>query len=43
VLRDTPGTDDERLVCYWFCSPDCRAEFVEAVEDGECEETLYDD
>ena len=43
VLRYTPETDDERLVRYWFCSPECRDGFVEAVEDGECEETLYDD
>jgi hypothetical protein len=43
VLRYTPEADDERLVRYWFCSPDCRAEFVEAVEDGEREEALYVD
>ena len=42
VLRYTPETDDERLVCYWFCSPDCRAAFAEATENSEREETLYD-
>lgn len=43
LLRPTPETDDERLVRYWFCSPDCRTEYVEAVKNGECEETLYND
>lgn len=43
VLRYTPETDDERLVRYWFCSPECRAAFVEAAESGEREETLYDE
>jgi hypothetical protein len=43
VLRYTPETDDERLVRYWFCSPDCRAAFAEAAENGERDETLYDD
>ena len=43
VLRYTPETGDERLVRYWFCSPDCRTELVDAVEDGECEKTLYSD
>jgi hypothetical protein len=42
VLRPTSETD-ERLVRYWFCSTNCRTEFVEAVENGACEETLYDD
>lgn len=39
VLRYTPESDGERLVRYWFCSPDCRAAFV---EDADREETLYD-
>ena len=43
VLRYTPETDDERLVRYLFCSPDCRATFVNAVESGERPETLYDE
>jgi hypothetical protein len=43
VLRNTPETDDERLVRYWFCSPDCRAAFAEATGSGEREETLYDE
>jgi hypothetical protein len=43
VLRPTPETDDERLVRYWFCSPDCRAAFAEAAESGEREETMYDE
>jgi hypothetical protein len=34
---------DERLVRYWFCSPDCCTEFAEVVEDGERDETLYDE
>ena len=42
VLRYTPETDDERLVYYWFCSSGCRTNFVNAVESGEIEETLYD-
>jgi hypothetical protein len=43
VLRYTPETGDERLVRYWFCSPDCRAVFAEAAENGERDETLYDE
>jgi hypothetical protein len=43
VLRYTPDTGDERLVRYWFCSPDCRAAFAEATENGERAETLYGD
>lgn len=43
VLRHTPESDGERLVRYWFCSPDCRAAFVGAVESGERDETLYND
>ena len=35
VLRYTPETDDERLVRYWFCSSDCRTNFVNKVESGE--------
>ena len=42
VLRYTPETGDERLVRYWFGSPDCRAAFAETAENGEREETLYD-
>lgn len=40
VLRYTPETDDERLVRYWFCSPECRNAFV---EDADRDETLYDE
>jgi hypothetical protein len=43
VLRPAPETDDERLVRYWFCLTGYHTEFVEAVANGECEETLYDD
>jgi hypothetical protein len=43
VYRPTPEIDDERLIRYWFCSPDCRATFTNAVESGECPETLYED
>jgi hypothetical protein len=43
VYRPTPETDDERLIRYWFCSPDCRATFVNAAESAERQETLYDD
>ena len=43
VRRDTPETDGERIVRYWFCSPDCRATFVNTVESGERSETLYKD
>ncbi|GAA0464474.1 hypothetical protein MUK72_19405 (plasmid) [Halococcus dombrowskii] len=43
VFRYTPEIDDERLVQYWFCSSDCRATFVNAVESGERPETLYDE
>jgi hypothetical protein len=40
VLRYTPETDDERLVRYWFCSPECCDGFV---EDADRDETLYDE
>jgi hypothetical protein len=40
VLRYTPETDDERLVRYWFCSPECRTAFI---EHDDREETLYDE
>ena len=43
VFRYTPETGDERLVRYWFCSPDCRTAFAQAAENGERDETLYDD
>ena len=43
VLRHTPETDDERIVRYFFCSEGCHADFFNAVESGEREETLYND
>ena len=43
VLQYTPESDGERIVRYWFCSPDCRATFVNAAENGEREETVYED
>jgi hypothetical protein len=42
MLHPTSKTDD-RPVGYWFCSTDCRIEFVEAAKDGKREEALYDD
>ena len=42
VLRYTPESDGERIVRYWFCSPDCHTTFVNAAESGERSETLYD-
>ncbi|EMA56386.1 hypothetical protein [Halococcus thailandensis] len=42
VYRPTADADDERLVRYLFCSSDCRATFINAVESGERPETLYE-
>ncbi|EMA56811.1 hypothetical protein C451_00355 [Halococcus thailandensis JCM 13552] len=43
VRRYTPESDDEHVARYLFCSSDCRATFVNAVESGEREETIYGD